>query len=120
MSEKFEEQEFVEYVVKRIVDKPEAVEVERTVDERGVLLTLKVDPSDMGYVIGRHGNTAKAIRTILRTLGMKTNARINLKIFEPEGSGFRRESSNDDGVSDKEENETNDHVDDTDAVDLKI
>ncbi len=110
MSEKFEDQEFIEYIVKKIVDKPEAVEVIRTVDERGVLLTLKVDPSDMGYVIGRHGNTAKAIRTLLRTVGVHNDARVNLKIFEPEGSEFRRSSSE----------ERSDDNEDTDAVDLKI
>ncbi len=78
--------EFLEYVVKALVDKPDAVKISRTVDEMGVLLSLSVDPIDMGKVIGRSGNTAKAIRTLLKVVGMKNNARVNLKINEPEGS----------------------------------
>lgn len=80
------DQEFVEYVVKSLVSKPEAVEVNRKVDEMGVLLELKVDPADMGKVIGKAGATAKSIRTLLRVLGAKNDARVNLKIVEPEGS----------------------------------
>jgi predicted RNA-binding protein YlqC (UPF0109 family) len=76
---------FLEQVVKALVDKPEKVEISRTVDEMGVLLTLKVDQEDMGKIIGRDGNTAKAIRTLLRVVGMKNNARVNLKINEPDG-----------------------------------
>jgi uncharacterized protein len=78
--------QFLEFVVKSLVDNPDAVVIGRTVDEMGVLLTLAVDPADMGKVIGRQGNTAKAIRTMLRVVGMKNNARVNLKINEPEGS----------------------------------
>jgi uncharacterized protein len=77
--------QFLEYVIKGLVDVPEKVVINRTVDEMGVLLTLSVDPVDMGKVIGRSGNTAKAIRTLLRVVGMKNNARVNLKINEPEG-----------------------------------
>lgn len=80
------DQEFVEYVVKAIVDHPEDVSTERTVDEMGVLLTLKVNPQDMGNVIGRSGQTARAIRTLLRVVGARNNSRVNLKIYEPEGS----------------------------------
>ncbi len=80
------DQEFLEYMVKTLVDHPEHVRVERKVDEMGVLMTLDVDPEDMGKIIGRQGNTAKAIRTLLRVVGMKNNARVNLKINEPEGS----------------------------------
>lgn len=79
------DQEFLEHLVKSLVDKPDVVKVERVVDEMGVLLTLDVDPEDMGKIIGRSGNTAKAIRTLLRVVGMKNNARVNLKINEPEG-----------------------------------
>ncbi len=79
------DQEFLEFVVKGLVDKPEEVKVNRTVDEMGVLLTLDLNAEDMGKVIGRSGNTAKAIRTLLRVVGMKNNARVNLKINEPEG-----------------------------------
>ncbi|MFC1644903.1 KH domain-containing protein [Patescibacteria group bacterium] len=77
---------FIEQVVKMLVDNPEAVKVERKVDEMGVLITLDVDPQDMGMVIGREGQTAKALRTLLRVIGARNNARVNLKINEPEGS----------------------------------
>jgi uncharacterized protein len=77
--------EFLEYVVKGLVDHPESVKINRTVDEMGVLLSLDVHPDDMGKIIGRSGNTAKAMRILLRVVGMKNNARVNLKINEPEG-----------------------------------
>ncbi|HEY4473907.1 MAG TPA: KH domain-containing protein [Candidatus Paceibacterota bacterium] len=80
------DQEFLEYVVKMLVDNPSDVKVNRQVDEMGVLLTLDVNAADMGKVIGRSGNTAKAIRILLRVVGMKNNARVNLKINEPAGS----------------------------------
>jgi predicted RNA-binding protein YlqC (UPF0109 family) len=80
------DQEFLEFVIKGLVDHPEEVKISRVVDEMGVLLTLDLNPEDMGKVIGRQGNTAKAIRTLLRVVGMKHNARVNLKINEPEGS----------------------------------
>lgn len=79
------DKEFLEYVVKGLVDNPDKVVIERSVDEMGVLLTLTVDPQDMGKIIGRSGNTAKAIRILLRIIGMKNNSRVNLKINEPEG-----------------------------------
>ena len=75
--------QFLEYVVKALVDNPDDVKIKRTVDEMGVLMSLDVNPSDMGKVIGRSGNTAKAIRILLRVVGMKNNARVNLKINEP-------------------------------------
>jgi predicted RNA-binding protein YlqC (UPF0109 family) len=77
--------QFLEYVVKTLVDNPQDVKTVRTIDEMGVLITLDVNPADMGKIIGRQGNTAKAIRTLLRVVGMKNNARVNLKINEPEG-----------------------------------
>jgi hypothetical protein len=86
MSEIFQDQEFLESVVKSLVDNPDDIRINRRVDEMGVLMTLDVNPADMGKVIGRQGNTAKAIRTLLRVVGMKHNARVNLKINEPEGS----------------------------------
>ncbi|KKU93926.1 MAG: hypothetical protein UY26_C0003G0074 [Candidatus Jorgensenbacteria bacterium GW2011_GWA1_48_13] len=79
------DQNFLEYLVKSIVDHPDDVKVERKVDERGVLLSLRVHSQDMGQVVGRQGTTAKAIRILLRIVGMKNNARVNLKIEEPEG-----------------------------------
>lgn len=78
--------QFVEEVVKMLVDNPDDVKVDRTVDEMGVLITLSVNPGDMGMVIGREGSTAKALRTLLRVVGARNNARVNLKINEPEGS----------------------------------
>ena len=81
---------FLEYVVKALVDNPNDVKIDRTVDEMGVLISLTVNPADMGKIIGRMGNTAKAIRTLLRIIGMKNNARVNLKINEPEGSENRQ------------------------------
>lgn len=79
------DQEFVEYVVGKLVTKPEAVVTKRTIDELGVLIELTVDRDDMGVIIGKEGKTAKAIRTLLRVLGAKNDSRINLKIVEPEG-----------------------------------
>lgn len=80
-----EDQAFVEYVVKALVDRPDDVKADRTVDEMGVLITLKVNPQDLGQVIGRQGQTAKSLRTLLRVVGAKNHARVNLKIYEPEG-----------------------------------
>ncbi len=80
------DKDFLEYVVKALVDNPKDVKIDRSVDEMGVLISLTVNPADMGKIIGRMGNTAKAIRTLLRIIGMKNNARVNLKINEPEGS----------------------------------
>jgi predicted RNA-binding protein YlqC (UPF0109 family) len=79
------DQEFLEYLVKSLVDHPDDVKVDRKVDEMGVLLTLHVNQLDMGQVVGRQGATAKAIRSLLRIVGVKNNARVNLKIEEPEG-----------------------------------
>jgi uncharacterized protein len=97
--------EFLEFVVKSLVDNPNDVKVNRTVDEMGVLLTLDVNPADMGKIIGRSGNTAKAIRTLLRVVGMKNNARVNLKINEPEGGSPRRSASDsvDDAIKELKE-----------------
>lgn len=80
------DQQFLQYVITALVDHPEDVKISRTVDEMGVLLVLSVNKDDMGKVIGRSGATAKAIRTVLRVVGMKNDARVNLKIEEPEGS----------------------------------
>lgn len=81
-----QDRDFVEYIVKQIVDHPDQVAVDRTVDEMGVLITLKVAKEDMGKVIGKSGQTAKSIRILLRVIGSKNNARVNLKIVEPDGS----------------------------------
>ena len=85
MAERYQDQEFLDYVVKSLVDNPGDVKVDRKVDEMGVLLTLKLNAADMGKIIGKAGNTAKAIRTLLRVVGLKNRSRVNLKIEEPEG-----------------------------------
>lgn len=87
------DQEFLEFVVKSIVANPNDVKVDRTIDERGVLLTLTISPSDMGFVIGRRGQTAQAVRTLLKIVGAKNNARVNLKINEPEGGSPRERAA---------------------------
>lgn len=83
---KAKDQEFVETLVQAIVNNPKDVKTTRTVDEMGVLITLDINPEDMGYVIGKQGQTARSIRTLLKIVGAKQNARVNLKINEPEGS----------------------------------
>jgi predicted RNA-binding protein YlqC (UPF0109 family) len=89
MSDKQFDQEFVEFIVKSIVDHADEVKTERVVDEMGTLISLHVKAEDMATIIGKEGRTAKALRTILRVLGARHNERINLKIIEPEGGrGF--------------------------------
>lgn len=94
------DQEFVEFIVKAIVDSPDKVETKRSVDEMGVLIELSVDPSDMGKVIGKSGQNAQALRTLLRVLGAKNNARVNLKILEPEGGAPRPEKREEKAATD--------------------
>ena len=76
-------QEFLENILKSLVNHPEDVKVEKTVDEMGVLLTIKVNPADVGMVIGRKGNTIRAIRTLVKIVGLKNRARINIKLEQP-------------------------------------
>lgn len=97
-----QDQVFIEFVIKAIVNHPDKVKVTRTVDERGVLITLDVEPTDIGYVIGRRGNTVRAIRTLLKVVGAKNNALVNLKINEPEGGrrGGMREETRPDSLGD--------------------
>jgi len=99
------DEKFIEDLVKSIVDNPEDVKTERTIDERGVLIQLYVNPEDMGKIIGKEGKTAKAIRTLLRVFGAKNDARLNLKIVEPEGSHHHSEDhdSHDDDSHDHED-----------------
>ncbi len=96
-----QDHQFLEFVVKALVDNPDAVQIVRSVDEMGVLLTLTVDASDMGKIIGRDGNIAKAIRTLLRVVGMKHNARVNLKVNEPVGGKREVEMKSVDQVVDE-------------------
>lgn len=81
------DQQFVEFIVKSLVSKPEAVKIERRIDEKGVLLELTVDPEDLGRVIGKRGATAQSVRTLLRALGTKNDARYNLKIVDVDRPG---------------------------------
>lgn len=90
---------FLDFVIKSLVDNPDAVVIKRSVDEMGVLLELTVSPDDMGKIIGKDGNIAKALRTLLRVVGMKHNARVNLKINEPIG-GKREDRSVDEVIGD--------------------
>ncbi|MEX0934316.1 MAG: KH domain-containing protein [Candidatus Saccharimonadales bacterium] len=94
------DQQFVEYIAKSLVDNPDEVRVERIIDERGVLLQLHVAPGDLGRVIGRAGSTAKSIRTLLRALSVKNDARYNLKIIEPEEDDYHSRPSSDDTTDD--------------------
>ncbi len=85
IDKKIADQDFLEYLIKALVDNPGDVKVDRKVDEMGVLLSLKVNPEDMGQIIGRDGATARAIRNLVRIVGLRNHARVNLKIEEPEG-----------------------------------
>lgn len=93
------DQKFVEFVVKSLVGNPDAVQLERRIDEKGVLLELTVDPEDLGRVIGKRGATAQSIRTLLRALGTKNDARYNLKIIDNGVGGGSRSDDNDDAGS---------------------
>lgn len=106
------DKEFVEYVVKALVSNPDAVHVNRSVDDMGVLLELTVDPADMGKVIGKAGATAKSIRTLLRVLGSKGDQRVNLKIVEPEGVEVPAEANvePEEAASVAEEPQVDDHT----------
>ena len=107
------DQQFVEYVVKSLVENPDDVVVERLIDEKGVLLTLTVNPEDLGRVIGKRGGTAQSLRTLLRALGTKNDARYNLKIVNNDGytGGQSSESSSsDDGESSVVDNSTDEVV----------
>jgi len=117
-----QDKEFLEMVVKSIVGNPNDVVVDRTIDERGVLLTLKTNPADMGYVIGRKGQTAQSIRTLLKIIGAKNNSRVNLKIYDPEGGNHVRTERPNEGHQERHEGHQESHEEiDTSAIDdLKI
>ena len=93
MNKPANDKEFLEYVVKTLVDHPDDVKVERKVDEMGVLLSLNVHPEDMGQIIGKEGSTARAIRNLVRIIGLKNRARVNLKIEEPAGGSQPKRTS---------------------------
>lgn len=96
------DQQFIEYIVKSLVSKPDEVKIERRIDEKGVLLELTVDPEDLGRVIGKRGATAQSLRTLLRALGTKNDARYNLKIVDNglEGPRSSASDSSDDSSTD--------------------
>jgi len=102
------DQKFLETLIGAIVDNPKDVKVDRKVDEMGVLLTLTVHQEDMGKIIGQRGATARSIRSLLRIVGMKNNARVNLKIEEPEGSTYVRKEQEDDAEPKEKEEEKTD------------
>ena len=128
MSEITIDQQFIEYVVKSLVGNPDAVKVERTIDEKGVLLLLTVDPEDLGRVIGKRGATAQSLRTLLRALGTKNEARYNLKIVdngeprpertESDGEGWNSgpSSSDDDTSASTDDDAATSSDDDEDAI----
>lgn len=91
------DQQFIEYVVKNLVDHPDDVKIERSIDDRGVLLELTVNEEDMGRIIGKAGSTAKAIRTLLRVVGAKTDERLNLKIVDVGGDDEMAEQADQSG-----------------------
>jgi uncharacterized protein len=99
------DQQFVEYIVKSLVGHPDAVQIERRIDEKGVLLELTVDAEDLGRVIGKRGATAQSLRTLLRALGTKNDARYNLKIIDPSGGTYNGGSSNSDNNSSQQRDE---------------
>lgn len=115
----YKDQEFVEMVVKAIVDNPDKVKTERKVDEMGVLIELTVDAEDMGKIIGKEGKTAKSIRTLLRVLGAKERARVNMKIIEPETGRVFKESAGDTSQSKDSEPAPSDSSSDDSGEDIK-
>lgn len=106
------DQQFIEYIVKQLVGNPDAVKVDRTIDEKGVLLELTVDPEDVGRVIGKRGSTAQSLRNLLRALGTKNDARYNLKIVDIDRPESERGSHSDTNRQDDQpvENSTSDTV----------
>jgi uncharacterized protein len=104
------DQQFVEYIVKSLVGHPDDVQVDRIIDEKGVLLTLTVHPEDLGRVIGKRGVTAQSLRTLLRAFGTKNDARYNLKIVNTDDEGYANTQQNDGdgGVADEPVNNSTD------------
>lgn len=111
------DQQFVEFVVKSLVSKPDEVKVERRIDEKGVLLELTVDPEDLGRVIGKRGATAQSLRTLLRALGTKNDARYNLKIVDNGEPRPERQHSDGSGIASDSAAVTTPQDDDLDDAD---
>lgn len=123
------DQQFIEYIVKSLVSNPDAVKIERRIDEKGVLLELTVDNEDLGRVIGKRGATAQSLRTLLRALGTKNDARYNLKIVDPEGgvpstpapqasSNSNDESTDDEDAESEVVTNTRKELEDLDDLDI--
>lgn len=110
------DQQFVEYIVKSLVSKPDAVTVDRRIDEKGVLLELTVDPEDLGRVIGKRGATAQSIRTLLRALGTKNDARYNLKIVDNDGQAVTHTSTSSDDSGKPVDDSTDEPVEEENDV----
>lgn len=104
------DEQFIEYIVKSLVNNPDAVKIERTIDEKGVLLELSVDPEDLGRVIGKRGATAQSLRTLLRALGTKNDARYNLKIIDTGEPSDRPAPKRDDKPAPADDNDDDDAV----------
>jgi predicted RNA-binding protein YlqC (UPF0109 family) len=109
------DQQFIEYVVKSLVGKPDAVHIDRRIDEKGVLLELTVDPEDLGRVIGKRGATAQSLRTLLRALGTKNDARYNLKIIDNGVGGHSSSNSSDSKTNDQTNDDSSSSTDQTKA-----
>ena len=105
MAAKHKDEKFLKFIIEHIVEHPDDIKIDRKVDEMGVLLSLHVHADDMGQVIGRKGSTARALRTLLRIVGLKEDARVNLKIEEPEGSSKSKSSKKKSSSSDSDEDE---------------
>jgi len=114
------DQQFVEFIVKSLVSNPDSVSVERRIDEKGVLLELTVDPEDLGRVIGKRGATAQSLRTLLRALGTKNDARYNLKIVDngtpTDNDDYQSNSSSSNSSSSSRQDDDNIDEDDSDTV----
>lgn len=116
------DQQFIEFIVKSLVEKPDAVRVERKIDERGVLLELTVDPEDLGRVIGKRGSTAQSLRSLLRALGTKNDARYNLKIVDvdrPDGDEAVPAKTSDEPADNDVENPSDEPVEKADSDRVK-
>jgi predicted RNA-binding protein YlqC (UPF0109 family) len=109
------DQQFVEYIVKSLVEHPDDVVIERIIDEKGVLLTLTVNPIDLGRVIGKRGMTAQSLRTLLRALGTKNDARYNLKITNNDGDRENYTSSSDETNDQPVKNSSDEAVENTES-----
>lgn len=113
------DQQFVEFIVQSLVSKPESVEIKRTIDEKGVLLELTVDPEDLGRVIGKRGATAQSLRTLLRALGTKNDARYNLKIVdngEPRVERDNNRAQDDEPITEVDHDDVTPSDDESDVV----